>query len=407
MTISELPVNQIIQGDTLEVLKQLPDECVDTIITSPPYWGLRDYGIEGQIGLEPTLEEYLEKLLAITAELKRILKKTGVMFWNHGDNYSGGQGIANWDQGKAVGRGQKRLHEMAKSHKKPMGYKHNLPQKCMVLQNYRLIMRMVDEQGWILRNIIIWHKVNAMPSSVRDRFSNAYEPVFMLTKSSRYYFDLDAVRVPHKRPELNGRKGQIGRVVGGNELQSGFANKKGGWADYWKGVREYTPLGKNPGDVWTIPTQPFPEAHFATFSPKLIEPMIKAACPEEICRKCGEARVRIIEPTPEYAKALGKSWHSHTNDMTLGQHKEGGQEVRLTASYITIGWTDCGCNAGWESGIVLDPFMGSGTTALVALKLGRRFIGIELNPEYVEMAYKRIETYLNQSRLNEFVEVEA
>lgn len=379
-------ISKIIQGDTLEVLKQMPDEFVDCIITSPPYWGLRDYGIEGQLGLEPTLEKYIERLLAITAELKRVLKPTGVMFWNHGDSYGGAvsQGYGGITNNEFYGK----LH--AHGRKRPARI-----DKCLNLQNYRLIFRMIDEQGWILRNIIIWHKPNHMPSSVKDRFANAYEPVFMLVKSKKYWFDLDAVRVPHKEPERSGKKEKIGVVIGGDSLRSGFAQKEGGWSAYWRGIREYNPLGKNPGDVWTIPTQPFPEAHFATFPEKLIEPMIKAGCPQWICKKCGEARKRISEVRideervpPRWQKVyVGK------NKFPESPYKRSVSEFykeTLAKERVTIGWTDCGCNAGWRPGIVLDPFMGSGTTAVVARKLGRYYIGIELNPNYITIANKRL-----------------
>ncbi len=145
------------------------------------------------------------------------------------------------------------------------------------------------------------------------------------------------------------------------------------------------PLGKNPGDLWAIPTQPFPDAHFATFPEKLVEPMIKASCPQWICKKCGKARERVTErgniiSTGESNK--GK-W-AHSQDKNVQGWK------MVAREHITVGWTDCGCNAGWDSGIVLDPFAGSGTTCLVAKKLGRHYIGIDLNPEYCKMARKRL-----------------
>jgi len=359
-------VNKIHCGDVLEILRQMPDEFVDCIITSPPYWGLRDYGVKGQIGLEPTLEEYLEKMLAVTGELKRVLKQTGVMFWNHGDCYGG----------SGCGRNDYRNNNK-RSLSNPMLYCNkpnpqvSLTPKCMALQNYRLILRMIDEQGWILRNIIIWHKPNHMPSSVKDRLTNAYEPVFLLTKSKYYYFDLDAVRVPHKEirsPKIRKDKGKIIEVKEAGDMRNVLPYAR-------TGIEYQNPLGKNPGDVWTIPIQPFPEAHFATFPERLVEPMIKVGCPQWICKKCGKARVRITETFGFTKGAVAQSKH------------------------YTIGWTDCGCNAGWRPGIVLDPFIGSGTIAKVAARLRRQWIGIELNPQYVEMAYKR----LRETQLEMFV----
>jgi DNA modification methylase len=350
-------VNQIICGNTLSELKKLPDDYVDTIITSPPYWGLRDYGVEGQIGLEPTLDLYISHLLQITQQLKRVLKKTGVMYWNHGDCYGG-----SWQNYGA--RENKQRTKNTRSFNRP-GNPTVLPPtvfmtpKCLVLQNYRLILKMIDDQGWILRNDIVWWKPNATPSSVKDRFSNSHEPVFMLAKKKKYWFDLDAVRQPHAESSIDHR--QAGKLQGSS--------------------------GKNPGDVWKIATQPFPEAHFATFPEKLVIPMVKSSCPAEICRKCGKARARITKPTEEYAKHLG-SWQFPKSDKMV-HNKQG--KPSLIADYKTIGWTDCGCNAGWRPGVVLDPFSGAGTTCLVAKKLQRDYIGIDIKKEYCEMSERRIE----------------
>jgi len=380
----QLNFNHIYPGDTLIVLKTFPDDYFDTIITSPPYWGLRDYGVKGQIGLEKTLLEYIEKLLSITAELKRVLKPTGVLFWNHGDCYGSHR---DWNRSdialkKQLAGGGKR--------QAIKGY-----EKCLMLQNYRLILCMVDDQGWILRNDIKWFKPNHMPSSVKDRFANSYEPVFMLVKQQKYWFDLDAVRQPYTEP-LN--------RWGGPSLKKGTSRTKG-YADMQKignssalrVGRNMRPIeaGKNPGDVWKIPTQPYSAAHFATFPEKLIEPMIKSTCPQWICKKCGKARERIIKPTEEYAKRLGKAWHNHKEDGKRGQrYSREIAGVPCSAEYKTVGWTDCGCNAGWTPGVVLDPFMGAGTTALVARSLGRNYIGIELNPEYIKIANQRLEKAL-------------
>jgi DNA modification methylase len=398
----------------------------------------------GQLGLEPTLDLYLKHLLQITQELKRVLKPTGVMFWNHGDSYGGSQG-----------------HFDAKNPKAREGRLipcQEYQSKCLFLQNYRLILRMCDEQGWILRNTIIWHKPNHMPSSVKDRFANAYEPVFFLTKSKRYYFDLDAVRIPQKYPEDVARrirqdkedgiepfaKGQDGRIwrrdqLFGKSRLGGFVRgralgyktkipkdqaesfgsprtrhhrkeksqkfitheqqkrtqERTGWIKGSGRIRSFfdnyggqtNPAGKNPGDIWRIPTHPFSGSHFATFPEKLVEPMILAGCPEWVCKKCGKARVRISKV--EYKESEGK-W----GKQTRLKDKTKGENVRYTenwsAIHQTIGWTDCGCGEGFRPGIVLDPFIGSGTTAVVARKLGRNWIGIELNQSYIDIAMKRL-----------------
>jgi len=254
----------IIHSDTLAALKKMEAETVDCVVTSPPYFGLRDYQVDGQIGLEETLEEYLNKLLAVTAELKRVLKKSGICFWNHGDCYGGsGKGYGSRPDPKFKSGGRERTL-------KP---ENTMPAKCLALQNYRLITQMVDAQGWILRNTIIWHKPNAMPSPVKDRLTNSYEPVFMLTKSKKYYFDLDAIREPYTKP-LDRWGGDKLKAKGTSEWDKGTG--QGTYRD-----RDMRPnkAGKNPGNVWRIATQSFSGAHFATFPEKLISPMIKAGCP--------------------------------------------------------------------------------------------------------------------------------
>jgi len=372
-----MPQVTIINADVLEGLRQLPSESVDCIVTSPPYWGLRDYGVQNQIGLEPTLDQYLERLSAVTAELRRVLKPTGVMFWVHGDCY-GGNGAGTWKNPPEKIESEEAYHLPYSSALYPRRQQGRFA-KCMMLQNYRLLLRLIDEQHWILRNIIVWHKPNPMPSGVRDRFTNAYEPIFMLVKERHYYFDLETIREPYAFSTLD-------RLKYPNEHRR---NLGAGEYKIWTYPRGYlSGLGKNPGDVWTIPTQPFPEAHFATFPEALVERIIKAACPPYICRKCGKPRERIVErksleryelppDDPRYRPARYDKKYKNNNPQRFSEH-------------YTLGWTDCGCNAGWRPSVVLDPFLGSGTTALVAAKLQRDCIGIELNPSYVEMAVRRL-----------------
>lgn len=497
-------INKIHLGNTLEVLKQMPSDFVDTIVTSPPYWGLRNYNVEGQLGLEKTLEEYLKKLLVITLELKRVLKPTGVLYWNHGDSYCGGHPGGSI-HGEITGDRYNESNIPQKSEGRPQGNMENYQEKCLIMQNERLAIKMVDEQGWILRNRIIWYKPNAMPSSVKDRFKNSYEPVYMFVKARRYYFDLDAVRLPHKTESLEKYQRQINvgldggnrdskylgtefdGVLGGKrtplpnwfvdshkidkdykeeiderqqnllgedikkEIIDGPKYAKGSefekkygepWDRFGKNTKKANkfdiskeqkeavrkegkvgsaqrlesffdkyggktnPMGKNPGDLWEISTHPFPDAHFATFPEKLIEPMILSSCPKWICKKCGKARIRIIEKEeiefdkcPKCGKEKQKRYDicfdcSEKLGISKGLSYKGRKiprnqhwEKRKTEP---IGWTDCKCNADWEAGIVLDPFLGSGTVAIVAKKLGFNWIGIEINPEYVKMAEGRI-----------------
>ncbi|MBW2993472.1 site-specific DNA-methyltransferase [Candidatus Woesearchaeota archaeon] len=396
-----IELNKIYCDDVLQFCKKLPDNYVDCIMTSPPYWGLRDYGVEGQIGLEKTLEEYLDKLLTITKELKRILKKTGTLWWNHGDCYittpMGNLGKSGWDRhsrqesqkamtnkicqvcGKNFKGGVSRQFCSIKclntiSNEQRTKYRA-AQQKCMLLQNYRLILKMIDKQGWILRNTCIWHKPNSMPSSVKDRFSTTYEPVFFLTKSKKYWFDLDSVRIACQEKSIERAKG----IYAGNytkEKMTAIAPK----LEYGNPDRFCSPLGRNPGDLFTIPTQPFLEAHFATFPEKLVEPFIKAGCPQEICVKCGKAREPISETT---------------RTETTRNRDDGGQRnydgMRWISETRNIGYKKCDCNAGFKPGIVFDPFSGAGTTCLVAKKLNRNYLGVDINPDYVKMAERRIE----------------
>lgn len=388
-----MKLNKIYNGDSLKILKTFPDNSVNCIITSPPYWGLRDYGVAGQVGLEKTLDKFLAKMLKVTAECQRVLRKDGVMLWNHGDCYGG-----SWQDYGSRDGGQRDKNSKSfprrGNPKKEIPPSAKLTSKCLALQNWRLILKMIDEQGWILRNTIIWHKPNHMPSSVKDRFANSYEPVYMLVKSKKYWFDLDAVRVPQK--EFINKPEQKPKAINqGESKDTGAFSKKGGFNAYRenKGI-QYNPAGKNPGDIWKIPTQPMSEAHFATFPEKLVAPMIKAGCPLEVCPKCGKVienptnKERNInkEDEEKFAKEKGSPGSASRLVSSLDKHLP---EEKIYQGK-TVGWTKCKCNKGFEPGIVLDPFSGAGTTLWVAEKLRRKWIGIELNPEYIKIAKKRM-----------------
>jgi len=301
------------------------------------------------------------------------------MFWVHGDSYGGAQGkFAGWEDPKV------KLGENVPKHKKPERY-----QKCLLLQNFRLVLSMIDRQGWILRNVIVFHKKNALPSSAKDRFKNAWEPIFMLTKNRHYYFDLEAVSVPLAESSIKRAQSPC-------------------YPDHWKAKlwRETQPQGGrhpqtiakevctkiadgtkttvNPGDVWSFASEVFPDAHFAVFPSSIVDKAIRAACPQWVCKECGRPRERIIEYLANTPKCATRNRGGRQDGSSQGQGKP------PTPKQI-VGWTNCRCNAGWNFGIVLDPFMGSGTVAVVAKKLQRHYIGFEINPEYVEMANKRLE----------------
>ena len=258
-------INKIICGDSLSVMKEMPRNCVDMVITSPPYWGLRDYGTgPDQLGLEPTPELYIEHLTKIFNEAKRVLKKEGTLWLNIGDTYFTKTG--------ASGAFKNRPNQ---ADKYVMGNRkfEGLIEKCLCMIPERLAWSLI-QNGWILRNKIIWYKPNAMPASVTDRLSNRWEYLFMFSRSQQYFFDLDAVREAYTEP--------IDRW--GGEWKRGYCKTKYPEGQIAIPERDRNmrpnPDGKNPGDVFEIATQPFSETHFAVFPEKLCEKPIKAGCSE-------------------------------------------------------------------------------------------------------------------------------
>lgn len=271
-----MPDFQIIQGDALQVIRSMPDASVDCCVTSPPYWGQRDYEHEGQLGMEDTPDAYVADMVAVFREVKRVLRPSGTLWLNLGDSY------VSTPTGSA---GRTETLTGGKTHREEAGKRRDksgfgLPTKNLIGIPWRTAFAL-QADGWILRSDIIWHKPNAMPRSVTDRPSDAHEHVFLLTKTPRYDYDSEAIR----------------------EAAADGATR-------------------NRRDVWSIPTKGFPGAHFAVMPEALVEPCILAGCP--------------------------------------------------------------------SGGLVLDPFTGSGTVGVVALRHGRRFVGLELNPEYAALATRRI-----------------
>lgn len=303
------PLVQILVGDVRERLLGLPDESVHCVVTSPPYWGLRDYGADGQLGLEPTIDKWVENQVAVFREVRRVLRGDGTLWLNLGDAYATGAGkVGNCPGGGAQGA----------NWKGPMTAPNRMPQpglkpKDLIGQPWRLAFAL-QADGWWLRSDIIWHKPNPMPESVTDRPTKSHEHVFLLAKSARYYYDAEAVREVGCCPGANSQRKDAGKLEQKEDPVRFKTRPVGRTCGY--------PERRNLRDVWTIPTHAFPGAHFATFPPKLVEPCVKAGCP--------------------------------------------------------------------EGGTVLDPYGGSGTTALVAARLNRGAILVELNPEYAELARDRI-----------------
>ncbi|KKK52910.1 hypothetical protein LCGC14_3100160, partial [marine sediment metagenome] len=230
-------------GDAATILKKFPDESIDCIVTSPPYYGLRDYGKQEQIGLEKSFDEYLDKILVVTAELKRVLTPAGTLWWNHGDSYGAGN--------------RKTGVEDSLSNKKRISTKHRAQgfDKCLLMQPHRLAIRMIDEQGWILRNEIIWHKPNCMPQSVRDRFTVDFETILFFTKSKKYWFEQqkEALANPNRKNFASGNR-TFGKNKDRNDNDLGERSKNYSFPD-----------GRNKRSVWKISTKAFPEAHFAVY----------------------------------------------------------------------------------------------------------------------------------------------
>lgn len=314
-------MNRIIIGDALEGLKQVPDKTVDCCVTSPPYYGLRDYGVAGQIGLEETPDEYIGRLVEVFREVRRTLKQDGTLWVVIADSYAGsGKGRCkdgSYSQNATTIESEGQINSVLKPAKIAQGLKP----KDLIGIPWMLAFALRAD-GWYLRSDIIWNKPNVMPESVKDRCTKSYEHVFMLAKSRRYYFDSEAVMVP---AHYDGRKETLNKgsskyqdtVVPGHSPQS--QHTAGKPHERWR-FKDGKPV-KNRRDVWTVCTRPYKGAHFATFPPELIEPCILA-----------------------------------------------------------------GSRTG---GTVLDPFIGSGTTAEVADRLGRDCIGIELNPEYAALIKER------------------
>lgn len=303
-------------GDSRKLIYEIDDKSIDCVMTSPPYWRLRDYGHPDQIGLEKTPEEYLKTMLDFFDDVKPKLKDEGNIFINLGDTYAGSQGagykqtIANENQSLSGAEGNKSLRKQANR-------QNQLPNKCLCMIPQRFAWGMI-ERNWILRNEIIWAKHNHLPESVTDRLTKAHEFIWHFVKQGKYYYDLDAIREPHIEPtrkintKLETYNGKVGNTgIYGNCSKSLLKYRK-------EGSPLGNPKGKNPGDVWSITAQPFPGSHFATFPLELVRRPILAGCPVggtvldpfagsgtvgEFCRN-NERNAVLFELNPEYKKLI-------------------------------------------------------------------------------------------------------
>lgn len=379
--------NQIRCIDALQGLKSLPDNAVDMVFTSPPYWQLRDYHVNGQVGLESTPQQYLGALWRIMDEIKRVLREDGTCWINIGDKF-GTEGTR-----MALPDGQRCW------------------KKCLLGLPERFMLGML-ERGWILRSKIVWHKPNALPASVKDRFTCTWEYVYLFTKSKRYFFDLDAVRAPHKSASLertkHSRGGQRparcswtglnahnmchpkGRNPGDFMAETGVLSKTttGVYLTHGHQQFEYHPVGRNPGDCWKLSTRGFKGAHFATFPETLVERAVKTS-PVGRCEQCAMPLERITE-VERMGERSNMAAESATEKKRCKKQRLGQPDTRYETRRTTVGWKGCSCHAPMKPALVLDPFCGSGTTCAVAKRLGRNYLGFDLNPEYVAMARKRV-----------------
>ncbi len=415
-----LELNKIYQGSALSVLKTFPDESIDMCVTSPPYWGLRDYNTEGQIwggdpdckhdftsskrklhsgtnsnkglphhlnankvdwevedaicskcgawkgelGLEPNPDMFVSHLCDIFDEVKRVLRPHGSCWVNLGDTYSNS------------------------------GQDCNLPQKCLVQIPSRFAIEMTN-RDWILRNEIIWHKSSCMPSPATDRFTVDFEKFFFFTKNKKYYFKQQIEPVK----EISLKRAEYGLN------QTDNAQKAVNVQDMKKmGTRFVNPNGRNKRTVWNINPKGFKDAHFAVYPPKLIETPIDASCPEWVDKKTGKPRERVLEKQSLERHQLPEDNPNYRPERYEGKYEQG----QRFAVYNDKGYDDGKSNDEFEPGIVLDPFLGSGTTAEVAMKMDKKWVGIELNPDYIEIAKSRLKPtekeYETKQKAKEFWE---
>jgi len=419
----------IYTGDALEILPTLDAESVQCVITSPPYYGLRDYGtatwdggdpgcdhkqgrngagradgivddkgqrnrdgvgsmggdcpkcgatrIDSQIGLESTPEAYVERLVAVFREVRRVLRDDGTLWLNLGDTYNNcdkwGGGGANTGKHTKAPDGSV---ESWKAVRRRWAEIDGLKPKDLIGIPWRVAFAL-QADGWYLRSEIIWAKPNPMPESVTDRPTKSHEQIFLLTKSARYFYDAEAVKEQGSTTEGD----KAGHTFGGKKrtdvemTHSNLPGKKWEWSST-----------RNRRSVWTITTKPFKEAHFATFPPEIPEICIKAGTSEKgCCPKCGSPWERVVERTGHENKR--EMAHVPGNTATKTDSTGWAPLTRSTNEWRPT----CSHNLDPVPCTVLDPFSGAGTTGMVAEKLGRKHIGIELNPTYADMGEKRIE----------------
>lgn len=352
-----IPSARIIAGDCIEGMRTLADSSVHCCVTSPPYWGLRDYGHDGQIGLEETPEAYVARMVEVFREVRRVLRDDGTLWLNLGDSYRNGKQLAGipW-----------------------------------------MVAFALQSDGWCLRQDIIWHKPNPMPESVRDRCTKAHEYVFLMTKSERYFYDADAIsepsvtndpRRPYGSPGANALDPRGSQGKGQSRKRGEFGGKTTKLPGR-EAFRCFTET-RNRRSVWRITTKAYKGSHFATMPPDLARVCIMAGTSDVgCCVQCQSPAERVTSRT----KLKRKRANAYTKRVgAAGTGNSCANDV-AGVSVETVGWSaGCECHDLVAAPCtVLDPFAGSGTTLAVSLELGRSSVGCELNPEYVALAERRI-----------------
>jgi len=384
-----LEVNKVYQGNSLDVLKTFPDESIDTCVTSPPYWGLRDYGVDEQLGLEPTPEMFINNLCDIFDEVKRVLRPHGTCWVNLGDSYVSGKSRYSSNP-QTISKGKS--HDEPSDGKKPDLNKHSYYQDKSLAMVPSLFAIEMIKRKWILRNEIIWHKPSCMPSSATDRFTVDFEKMFFFTKNKKYYFkqQFEPITESSRKRAEYGWDGVVVEGIGRNSPEK--TDKMG---DRW-----VNPSGRNKRTVWSINTASFKGAHFAVYPPELIESPIDAGCPEYVDKKTGKPRERVIEKTSLERYELPKDNLNYRPSKYETKYDElhGGNSGQKFAIYDDKGYDDGRDSSEFTPGVVLDPFFGSGTTAEVAMKQGKDWVGIDLNDEYIGISEKRLEPTIKEKK---------
>lgn len=412
--MGEMSSARLIVGDVFDVLATLPDDSVDLVLTSPPFLNLRSYLPDDhptkskEIGAEPTPAAYLDRLFDVVEACDRVLAPHGSLVFEIGDTYSGSGGAGGDYNPGGLRDGQNRFVGSGRAANRPEGGSYGnrpgprrervsaddegwpLPKSiCFIPELFGASLaygrhllrpeRTLDR--WRIRNLVVWCKPNPTVGNVADKFRPATSFLTVACKSRTRWFDLDAVRVPsdYERPNLAGK--------GSRTAETLVPGQKANRSDH-----TVNPAGGPPLDWWEIPTEPYPEAHYATWPRDLLIRPVLSMCPERVCRVCGEPSRRIVE-----RQSVGKGFRRSREDR-LGQPKS--TESPDVAVRTTIGWTDCG-HDDWRPGVVLDPFAGSGTTLAVATGHGRDAVGIDLDAENAELVRGRVGMFVSIEYLSD------